>query len=665
MCGICGTKTRSGAPDVAVVMKMMAALSHRGPDGSGYFRDRHVALGHTRLAIVDTKGGVQPMCNEDEQVWVTFNGEIFNYIELTETLRQRGHCFRTRSDTEVVVHAWEEWGPACFERFNGQWALAIWDRRAAELILCRDRYGVRPLFYTHVGNELRFASEVKALFADTAVSRALDPEGIDETLTFWSPIAPRTAFAGVSQVPPGAYIRVGDSGEQTHRYWAPTFPERGAEPRQSMPANVQELRDAVVEATRLRFLRSDVPVGAYLSGGIDSAVTAAVISHYTDAELHTFSLRFSDDEFDEGRYQELMSRRLGTVHSEVVVNERDIAEVFPEVVWHAENPLLRTAPAPMYLLSKHVRESGYKVVVTGEGSDEILAGYDIFREAKVRDFWARDTGSHVRSQTVELLYPWMKRSPNLAPAFAKSFFGKGLTALDAAKSHRPRWDTTSALKSMLVTEARAAEGARPDEDLVAQLPADYDRWDPLARAQWFEMSTLLPGYILASQGDRMLMANSIEGRFPFLDVDVSALARDFPARQKILGLDEKHLLKQAFTDLLPASIVDRPKQPYRSPDAASFFVRGEPDWLDAVTSPAAVSAAGQFKPAMIERLLAKCRSTGGRGLSNTDNMRLVSVLSIQLLHAQFIDHGYPFPPVPPSPMAVFDHVDTDPRDSEE
>ncbi len=658
MCGICGIHSPSTAPAVDTVMHMMGALSHRGPDGSGYFRDETVALGHTRLAIIDPVGGIQPMPNEDGSVWVTFNGEIFNYPELAAQLRAKGHEFRTHSDTEVIVHAWEEWGPGCFDRFNGQWAMGIWDRRSRELVLSRDPYGIQPLYWTRAGDRVLFASEVKALLVDPEVQRRLDPAGLDETLTHWSVVAPRTVFAGISQVAPGSYVVVRDGKVSAEQYWAPSFPPRGEEPRQELAANARELREAIIEATRLRFLRSDVPVSAYLSGGIDSAVIAGVIAEFTDAPLHTFSLRFADDEYDEGRYQRLMSERLGTKHSEITVSGRDLAEVFPAVVRSAEAPLLRTAPAPMFLLSQLVRDSGYKVVVTGEGSDEILAGYDIFREAKVREFWARDPDSSVRARAVELLYPWMARTPNRAPAFAQGFFGRDLDPTDPAFSHRPRWTSTAALAAMLTPEFQAGAGS----DVVTRMPAASAAWDPLSRAQWLEITTLLPGYLLASQGDRMLMAHSVEGRFPFLDPHVGRLASEFPARQKMLGLDEKHLLKEAFAHLLPAEIVKRPKQPYRAPDAASFLTADAPDWLAEVTSPEAIRSAGIFAPTIVERLLAKGRRVAGRGLGNTDSMRLVMVLSTQLLHHEFLSGSRPEPPPPPEPLTVFDYVRNDPEE---
>jgi asparagine synthase (glutamine-hydrolysing) len=569
-------------------------------------------------------------------MWVTFNGEIFNYVELREELRDRGHTFRTASDTEVIVHGWEEWGEECFARFNGQWAVALWDRRAERLVLSRDRLGVRPLFFTRRPTGLLFASEVKSIFADPSVERAFDPAGLEQTFTYWSPVAPRTVFRGIEQLEPGHYAILDRDGFKKAPYWRIMFPERGREPIQDARESADDLRERIVEATRLRFMRSDVPVGAYLSGGLDSSVMAAVIARHTSAPLHTFSLRFSDSEFDEGHYQKKMSAVLGTQHQDIMVSSSDIADVFPEVIWHAEIPILRAAPAPLFLLSKLVRDNGYKVVVTGEGADEVLAGYDLFREARVRLFWSRDPGSAKRTRAAELLYPWMVRSPGRMPAFARSFFGRHLDPDDPALSHRPRWDSTSVIKSMLSHELQDGMGRAAAEDVVAAMPPDGKGWDPLNRAQWLEMTTLLAGYILASQGDRMLMGNSVEGRFPFLDRDVVDFANALPTRHKLFGLEEKYLLKRAFADLLPDDILHRPKQPYRAPDAASFFTPDRPAWFEAVMAERAIAEAGVFKPSLVAELLAKCERTSGENMSNTDNMRVLAVVSTQLTHECFI-----------------------------
>jgi asparagine synthase (glutamine-hydrolysing) len=640
MCGVCGIVSYADPPDLALLRRMMSRLGHRGPDGNGWYRDRSAALGHTRLAIIDTAGGTQPLCNENGTIWITFNGEIFNYVELGEELRQRGHCFRTASDTEVIVHAWEEWGTECFSRFNGQWALALWDRRTERLVLSRDRLGVRPLYFTLLPGGLRFASEVKSIFADAAVERAFDPAGLDQTFTYWSPVAPRTVFRGIEQLEPGHYAVFDRTGFRKAPYWRITFPERGREPSQDVRENADALREGVIEATRLRFERADVPVGAYLSGGIDSAITAAVISQYTDAPLHTFSLRFTDSEFDEGHYQEKMAAKLGTAHQDITVSPSDIAGVFPDVVRHTETPVLRAAPAPLFLLSKLVRENGYKVVVTGEGADEVLAGYDLFREARVRLFWSRDPESAKRARAAELLYPWMARSPGRMPSFARSFFGRNLDPNDPAISHRPRWDSTSVIKSMMSADMRDLTSRRDaGDDVVSVMPPGSEDWDPLGRAQWLEMTTLLSGYILASQGDRMLMANSVEGRFPFLDRDVVDFAGTVPAWHKLFGLKEKYLLKRAFADLVPDEIIRRPKQPYRAPDAASFFAPDAPGWFDELMSERAVAAAGVFEPSMVAGLLAKCRRTRGVKMSNTDNMRVLAIVSTQLTQENFIAQG--------------------------
>lgn len=636
MCGVCGSVDYDRPPEVDLVRRMTTRLAHRGPDGHGYFRDQHAALGHARLSIIDPAGGAQPLCNEDGQVWLTFNGEIFNHVELREQLRERGHAFRSDSDTEVVVHAWEEWGEGAFTRFNGQWALALWDRRDQRLVMSRDRLGICPLYFHRTRRRLVFASEVKSLFADQRIMRAFDPVGIDQTLTFWSTVAPRTVYQDIEQVEPGHFVIFDRAGLHRRQYWSPSFPARGHEACQDLGDNTGELKERLIEAVRLRFLRSDVPVAAYVSGGIDSAVTTALMTRHTDVPLHTFSLRFEDAEYDEGSYQRQVVDELGTDHRDVVVSAKDIADAFPDVVRHTEGPVLRAAPAPLFLLSKLVQDSGFKVVVTGEGADEMLGGYDIFREARVREFWTRDPKSGKRSRAAELLYPWLLRSPGHAPAFARSFFGRNLDPADPALSHRPRWDSTAALKAMTTRHFRAETTPDDGSDLINRMPPDSAEWDPLSRAQWLERATLLPGYLLASQGDRMLMAHSVEGRFPFLDRDVVEFSDGLPGWHKLLGLQEKYLLKRAFADLLPDSILRRPKQPYRAPDAACFFAGPEPEWFQEVASPEAIVAAGVFDPTMVSHLLDKCARTGGRGMSNTDNMRVLAVVSTQLTHQQFI-----------------------------
>lgn len=661
MCGICGIiNTRKASPaNLQILLKMIGRLRHRGPDSSGYYRDREVALGHTRLAIIDLDTGTQPLANEDDTIWVTFNGEIFNYLELTLELIKSGHQFKTKSDTEVIIHAYEEWGTGCFEHFNGQWALALWDTKKKEVILSRDRLGIRPLYYTTTSDKILFASEIKSLFADNTVERNFDPAGLSEIFTFWSPIAPKTAFRNIQELQPGHFAIIKNGKIEKRAYWSIDFSSSTLQRTSSEDENAKALRQSLIQASRLRFTRSDVPVGAYLSGGIDSSITSSIVSKYTQSPLKTFSIRFADVEFDEGLFQQKMVKRLGADHRDVKVTPKAIGDIFPKVIWHTERPILRTAPAPLFLLSRLVRESGYKVVVTGEGADEMLAGYDIFREAQVRHFLSRNPDSKKRGDILLRLYPWLQRSPGKAPAFAQAFFAKGLDPLDPGFSHRPRWDSTSSIHMILNPDFKK-ELAKTDivEEFLEKIPNSFKAWEPLCKAQWLEMVSLLSGYILSAQGDRMLMANSVEGRFPFLDCDFVDFANNLPPRHKLLGLDEKHLLKIAFNDLIPSNILTRPKQPYRAPDAASFFYGEKIEWVEEVTNKTYLANAGIFNPKAVSHLFDKAYKIKGQRMSNTDNMRIVAILSTMLTYHHFIEENgiENINERPPEPIKIIDMV---------
>lgn len=644
MCGIAGAVTlQEGlAPlPAADLGAMVAALGHRGPDELGTYRDRHAALGHARLSIIDLATGQQPLSNEDGTRWIVFNGEIFNYPELRLELQALGHRFRTGSDTEVIVHAHEAWGTGAFARFNGQFALALWDAGRQELTLARDRLGVRPLYLCEHAGRLWFASEVRALFAgDPTIPRAFDPAGLAETFTFWTVVPPQSVFAGISELEPGHVRVVSRAGTRDEAFWSPAYPAGGAGAFGGSAADaVVEVRRALEEAVRLRMLRADVPVGSYLSGGLDSSLVAALGRQVKGEKFHTFSIRFEDPEYDETGYQRAVARLIDSDHHEVVVGRRDIAAAFPEVVAHAERPLLRTAPAPLFLLSRLVRDTGIKVVLTGEGADEMFAGYDLFREGKVRRFWGRQPGSRCRPRLLDRLYPWLARSPTASQAMAREFFGRDREQWAAPGfAHQTRWRTTAALQR-LFTPGLREQVQRHDVvgRLLASLPAEFGRWTPLAQDQYLEVRTLLSGYLLSSQGDRMLMAHSVEGRFPYLDRDVVALADSLPPAFKLSGLDEKHVLKAAGRGLVPDDVLARPKQPYRAPDALSFVGPGVPEWVGHVLSERAVAEAGVFDPRAVERLWRKCQAAGGgEQFSNTDNMALVGVLSTGLLHEALV-----------------------------
>ena len=644
MCGIAGVVAlREGLPPPAIgdLQAMVGALRHRGPDEFGLYRDIRAGLGHARLSIIDLATGQQPLSNEDGTLWIVFNGEIFNYVELRAELVALGHRFRTQSDTEVIVHAWEAWGDRAFERFNGQFAIALWDSRIETLVLARDRLGVRPIYLCEHGGRLWFASEVKAIFAgDPSIPRALDPVGLSETFTFWTVVPPQSVFQGVTELEPGHVRTVSARGTTDRAFWTPRYPAASGEGyRGSIDEAVERVRGALEDAVRLRMLRADVPVGSYLSGGLDSSLVAALGRRVKGEKFCTYSMRFEDAEYDETSYQRSVAALIESDHREIVVRRQDIAAAFPEVIAHAERPLLRTAPAPLFLLSKLVRDSGIKVVLTGEGADEMFAGYDLFREGKVRRFWGRMPDSKLRPRLLERLYPYLARSPVSQQAMAREFFGRGREQWAAPGfSHQTRWQSAAALQRLFEPGLRR-EAQRVDvvERLLASLPDDFRGWSSLAQDQYLEARTLLSGYLLSSQGDRMLMAHSVEGRFPYLDANVVELADSLPPSFKLLGLDEKHVLKRVAEGLIPDEILRRPKQPYRAPDALSFVGSGSPGWIEESISERAVAEAGVFDPRAVNRLWRKCQAHGEQGqFSNADNMAIVGVLSTQLLHSQFI-----------------------------
>ena len=616
---------------------MIGCLSHRGPDGTGLYCDGIVGLAHSRLSIIDLAGGGQPIHNEDKTVWVVFNGEIFNFVELRCDLEQRGHRFYTHSDTEVIVHLYEQYGDGFVSHLNGQFAIALWDAVKRRLVLARDRTGIRPLFYTTGSDRLAFASEMKALFALPQTPRRFDIRSLGEVFTYWAPLEPRTVFEGILSLPPGHIMVVEKGAIRSWCYWDWTFPDFADGTARSEEEYSEELRELLINAVRLQ-LRADVPVGAYLSGGLDSSVVTSLIKHYTDTPLRTFSVTFEDEEFDESHFQRELVQFLGTNHTTVHCSRRDIARAFPRTVWHTEMPVLRTAPTPLMLLAARVRAEGYRVVLTGEGADEVFGGYDIFKEAKVRRFWARAPGSVLRPRILERLYPYLKNSPVAGRGFAQGFFGQGMDNLhEPWFSHVPRWTTTRRTWQFFAPEARAlfAENESFPESIGSILPAEIRSWAPLNRDQYIEAHTLLTGYLLSSQGDRMAMANSIEGRFPYLDHRVIEFANKIPPRLKIRGLNEKYILKRAMQQLLPASIARRTKQPYRAPDSASFFEDGKPvDYVAELFSESRLRDLGFLAPQAVRQLYEKCRS--GKAIGFADNMAFVGILSTLLTHEMFI-----------------------------
>ena len=638
MCGIAGILNidLSDVPREGALRQMLAMIRHRGPDQFGIYLDEHVGLGSARLSIIDLGGGQQPIGNEDGTLWIVFNGEVFNHLELRAELEARGHRFTTHTDTEVILHLFEEYGPECLSRLNGQFAIAIWDRRQRSLFLARDRLGVRPLFYTRAGDVLIFGSEIKAILADPRVPAEIDPVALDQIFTFWSSLSPRTCFRGIQELPPGHFLLARNGQVRIESYWRPEFvAQPGATSLRTEAEYLDQLRALLVDAVKLR-LRADVPVGAYLSGGLDSSLIAALIRQAGQNRLDTFSISFSDPQFDESGFQQQMAKFLGTDHQVVHATHADIGRIFPEVIWHTETPIMRTSPAPMFLLSRLVQDRNYKVVLTGEGADEFLGGYDIFKEAKVRRFWARQPASTCRPRLFQKLYPDIQGLGGSGSAMLAAFFREGLTGVEAPDySHAIRWRNTRRTRRFFSADLNEMVRRDPTGGRhPVYYPPEFSQWGPLERSQYLEISIFLSQYLLSSQGDRMGMAHSVEGRFPFLDYRVVEFCNRLPARMKLRGLQEKYLLKQLGRECLPPEIWRRAKRPYRAPIHRSFFNDAPSDYVREILGPAALRAAGLFNPLGVSQLVAKIESN--RPVSETDEMALVGIISSQLIHQQFV-----------------------------
>jgi asparagine synthase (glutamine-hydrolysing) len=618
---------------------MAAAIRHRGPDGYGFYAGQRVGLAHVRLSIVDIAGGAQPLTNEDGQIVVTYNGEIYNHPELRHELEQRGHVFRTRCDTEILVHGYEEWGAEMLRRLNGQFAFAIYDRRDETVFLARDRFGVRPLFYAQSAGDLYFGSEVKAILASGEVNATSDPRGLDEVLTFWAARPPRTPFSGIASLEPGTYGVWKEGALWLRRYYELDFPEAGEEPADV----IEQLDEMMLRSVGIR-MRADVPVGAYLSGGLDSSITASLAAKVSPHTLRSFSITFDDPMFDESEYQREMAGVVSSVHAAAVIGPGTIAQSFPNVLWHTETPILRTAPVPMYHLAKLTKESGIKVALTGEGADELFLGYDLFKEVSVRRFCMRRPESLSRQRLFDRLYPYLANEGRLGEFWRRSFLEAGQPS-DPLFSHLPRFLLSARIKDFYTPEFKAhLGGVDVIGELRASLPTRFFGWSPLNQAAYLEMTTLLSPYLLSSQGDRMSMAHGVEGRFPFLDHKLFEFASALPTGSRLRGLREKEVLRRWASRVLPRRINARGKQPYRAPDAQSFFGPGSPEWIGDHLTSDAVKRVGIFSPAAVNGLVRRCRA--GLVAGFRENQAIVGILSTQLWHHQFIERAVSVAPLP-------------------
>ena len=641
MCGIAGIVDLRGERPVheETLVQMARALVHRGPDEEGFYVEPGLGLASRRLSIVGLVDGRQPIFNEDESVVVVANGEFFDYPELREELEAKGHVFATHSDTEILVHLWEELGESFFSRLRGQFAIALYDRRKRVLVLGRDRAGVCPLHWSRREDLLLFGSEIKAILASGFVKPQVDFRGIDHVFTFMAMGTRRTAFEGVSSLVPGTYLRVrfreagavADVAER--RYWDLDFPDWGEEVDPPGRRAEEEIGEIFFEAVRLR-LRADVPVVSYLSGGVDSSVVGATIAKLRGASVPTFTIQIGDPELDETTPARVAARAIGASPILIPVGPREVAGAYHRLVQAADCPVVDTSCAANLLLAQAVHEHGYRVALTGEGADEALGGYPWYKANRLLgmlDFGTYRVSVALRRAYLKLArpdVPWSRarRVMELAggPAAYNDLYG--MTSLARHLFYRP--ETFEAL-----------DGAVAYDDLGFDL-ARIRRWRPLNRALYLGYKVMLCGLLLNHKGDRPAMHSSVETRYPFLDERFVEYCAQLHPRWKIRGLGrDKHLLRRFAAGLLPKDVALRPKKIFHAPFAASFF-SDPPPYVDQLLSPESLERTGYFNASAVRAHRDTYhKNRWGTGRRLTVETGLTAVLATQLWHHLYLGGG--------------------------
>jgi asparagine synthase (glutamine-hydrolysing) len=560
MCGICGIvsfQNREVLND-ELLRRMNQSLFHRGPDDQGYYRDNFAALGMRRLSIIDLELGHQPISNEDGSVWVIYNGEIYNYRELRAQLETKGHIFKTHSDTEVIVHAYEEYGQDCVQHFNGMFAIAIWERSARRLILIRDRLGVKPLFYWVEGGNLVFGSELKAVIAHSRVPRQLDFKGLDNFLSLEYIPGPRTIFKDIQKLPPGHLLVFEETAVKLRQYWDLPYDPLKADER----ACTEALADLIQDAVRIRMV-SDVPLGAFLSGGIDSSSIVAFMSQMSSQPVQTFSIGFEDDTYNELPDAQIAADHFGAQHRTQILNS-DISGLTEKLVYHLDEPMADFSIFPTFLVSQLASQS-VKVVLSGDGGDELFAGYDTYiAESLSRYYQWLPRG--LRQNAIPSL---VKRIPP-QPA-KKGFINKTKRMVEGGalepSLHHARWMiflTNGEKASLYHPDLRGTLNGYSTHSIFEGYFNDAALFDPLAQQQYVDIKTYLPDDILAKV-DRMSMAASIEARVPLLDYRIAEFALNLPPEMKLHRSRTKVILRRAMQKLLPEIALTKPKQGFSIP----------------------------------------------------------------------------------------------------
>jgi asparagine synthase (glutamine-hydrolysing) len=575
MCGICGVVSfQPNVPlDRSILLRMNASLRHRGPDDEGYYEDDQVSLAMRRLSIIDLHTGQQPISNESGNVWVVYNGEIYNFQEVRVALEQRGHIFKTRADTEVIVHAYEEYGDECVTYFNGMFAIALWDVRKRRLLLARDRLGIKPLYYWWGANKLVFGSELKALTLHPDVPRQVDLAALDLFLTLEYIPAPRTIYEGVYKLLPGHLLVVEQGKLKLTQYWdVPCQPIR-----QSEAECAEVLADLIKESVRLRLI-SDVPLGAFLSGGIDSSTIVGSMSQSTHEPVRTFSIGFEDDTYNELPYAEAVAKHFGTKHHAQVL-KLDHGNLTEQLVAHFDEPFADTSIFPTFLVSQ-LASREVKVVLSGDGGDELFAGYDTYLAEKLNRYYGR-LPRPLRQQFLPKFAKWLPPQPakkGLINRLKRMFEGG---ALDPSLQHT-RWMmflNSSDKDSLYRSDLRATLYDEVTLDLFSGYFKKANGFDHLTQQQYVDLKTYLADDIL-TKVDRMSMAVSIEARVPLLDYHIVEFAMNLPAHMKLNGTRTKSILRSAVKHLVPNLVLEKPKQGFSIPMKRWLCTSLKPMMLD-------------------------------------------------------------------------------------
>ena len=626
MCGICGIV----AEDESLVTeealgRMCAVLQHRGPDDQGVYVRGRAGLGHRRLSIIDVEGGHQPMCNEDESVWIVFNGEIYNFQELRPDLEAKGHRFQTRSDTEVILHLYEEEGTDCLQQLRGMFAFAIWDESKQQLFLARDRLGQKPLYYYQSADRFLFASEPKAILEDRSVPREVDLQALDQYLAYQCVPYPLTMFKGLAKLPPAHYLTLRDGRMDVRRYWELHF-----EPDASLTeeACAGRLRELLEEATRLRLI-SDVPLGAFLSGGIDSSITVGLMSKLSNERVRTFSIGFEEKKYDELEYARLIAERYQTDHHEFVVRPNAI-EIMPALIWHYGEPFADSSAIPTYYVSQVTGEH-VKVVLTGDAGDECFAGYPRYKACKLARYVDRLPRPLRALITAKL---WQKLPASVEQKTLRRRF-KRLSA-GLARPERQRYYEWIAIfgdeaRDSLYTDDLLASLA--DSAPFELLDSEYERCgdeDFVSATTFVDLMTYLPNDLLVKV-DIASMAHSLEARSPFLDHKLIEFAATVPIDLKLRGFRDKFILKRAFADLLPEQIVARKKMGFGVP-ISRWFREELRDYLREALLDSQSLDRGYFRPGTVRDLVET--HIAGR---QDHGYQLWALLNFELWHRMFID----------------------------